>query len=166
MSTLIVYASKHGSAEKCAKNIAEKLGDSTTIYNLLKKNNIDLTQYDRVIVGGSIYVGQIQKEVKSFCTENLEQLKSKKLGLFITCMDEGETAQTHIKNAYPEELISVATIVESCGGEFNFSKMNFFERTIIKMVSKSKNDGKPVDTKKDISKLSHENINKIAQAML
>ncbi|MDY6801220.1 MAG: hypothetical protein SVU94_08360 [Bacteroidota bacterium] len=45
-------------------------------------------------------------------------------------MEEGEKAREQFKNAYPESLRSKA-IDGHFGGEFNFDKMNFFEKAII-----------------------------------
>ena len=63
MSTLIVYASKYGCTEKCVKLMSKKLNDKVDLINLKNINDIDLSKYDKVIIGGSIYIGRIQKEV-------------------------------------------------------------------------------------------------------
>ncbi|MEW8957153.1 flavodoxin domain-containing protein, partial [Clostridium sp.] len=86
MKTLIVYASKHGCAEKCALRLSEKLKESTDIFNIKDKKNIDFDNYNKIIIGGSIYIGNIQKEVKRFCLDNIEILKNKKIGFYICSM--------------------------------------------------------------------------------
>ena len=43
-------------------------------------------------------------------------------------------------------------------GEFKFSKMNFFEKTIIKIIAKKDKSLGKVDGKTDISKINEENI--------
>ena len=155
MNILIVYSTKHGATEKCAKIIAKKLTGKVELFNLKEKLKIDPSGYDVVIIGGSIYMGQIQKEVKTFCAQNIEQLKTKKIGLFTCCMLEGEKAEKQLADMFPKELLSIASSKECFGGEFNFSKMNFFEKLIIKKVSK-------VD--KDTSNILENNINKMAIA--
>ena len=87
MNTLVVYASKHGSAEDCAKTVAGKLKGKVELVNLKEKIVKDVFVYDEVIIGGSIYAGRIQMEVTEFCSKNLDVLKSKNLGLFICCMN-------------------------------------------------------------------------------
>jgi menaquinone-dependent protoporphyrinogen oxidase len=85
MKTLIIYATRYGSAERCAKMLSEKLIGDVDLLNLKDRQNIDLSQYEKVIIGGSIYVGKIQKEVNEFCTKHLEELKQKQtLKLMIT----------------------------------------------------------------------------------
>lgn len=139
MKTLIVYRSKYGAARKCCEALKEKLQGDIEVYDLKNKNNFVLGDYDRVIVGGSIYAGQIQKEVKEFCTKNLEELKNKNLGLFICCMSDDKKAEEQIKASFPE-LIEFAKVKDNFGGEFKLSSMNFFERFIIKKMAKISED--------------------------
>ncbi|GAA0181489.1 flavodoxin domain-containing protein [Clostridium sediminicola] len=162
MKTLIVFSTKYGTTEKCAKILKEKLNGDIDLCNLKKTDEVEIFNYDKVIIGGSIYVGQIQKEVKKFCSENLNKLKKKRVGLFICCMNE-KSGQEQLNNSFPKELLISAVAKETFGGEFRFSKMNFFEKFIIKTISKKDENMPPIDTKKDISKIVEENINKFVQ---
>ncbi len=168
MKTLIAYGSKHGAAKKCAQMLKQKIAGEVEIVDLKQTKDCNLKQYDQVIVGGSIYAGMIQKEVTAFCTQNLEILGQKKLGLFICCMSEND-ADKQLEKVFPPELLKTAIIKKSCGGAFDFKQMNVMEKMIIKMVSKAqaKNDPntKPVNTKESVSMLNIENINAIAEAM-
>lgn len=153
MKTLIVYGTKHGSTEKCSQLLKNKLQGDIVAINIKKDTMPDISLFDNIIVGSSIYIGQVQKEIKNFCLKNLSILKSKKIGLFVCGMNDKDL-QTLFNNYFPEELLTTATVKEHFGGEFNFKNMNFFERFIIKKVAK---------TDKDTSTLSEENINKFAQ---
>jgi menaquinone-dependent protoporphyrinogen oxidase len=161
MKTLVVYASKHGAAEECAKEIAKKVSGEVELVNLSERKASECSSYDRVVIGGSIYAGMIQKEVKEFCTKNLECLMQKKVGLFVSCMDD-KNALTYIANSFPKELVASALVKQGLGGAFYFKKMNFLERFIIKMIANSKaNEGGSLpkaDGKTDISTLSEEKI--------
>ena len=90
MNTLLVYSSKYGCTEKCAKTLSKELKDKVDLINLKNAEDIDVLKYDNVIIGGSIYIGRIQKEVVEFCSKNLGILKEKRIGLFICGMQEGE----------------------------------------------------------------------------
>ena len=129
MKTLIVYSSKYGCTEKCADFLSKELKDKPDIINL--------SLYNKVIIGGSIYMGKIQKEVSDFCSKNLEVLKEKQIGLFICGMQEGDSINTEINQNFPKELIEIATVIKHFGGEFDFSKMGFFEKLIVKIVAKA-----------------------------
>ena len=136
MKTIIAYSTTHGCTEKTAIELKQFLGEDVTLCNLKKDPKPNLEEFERIIIGGSIHAGQIQKRVKAFCNDNLEELKLKELGLFICCMEEGEKAQKQLLDAFPEELHIAAKASAFLGGEFNFGKMNFFEKLIVKKVGK------------------------------
>ena len=154
--TLIAYATKHGSAEECAKSLGAKLDSSVDLCNLKEKKQIDLGVYDTIIVGGSIYAGRIQKEVKEFCTKNENELKAKKLGLFICGMSEGELAEKQVLSSFPQGLMDTALVKDSFGGKFDFTKLNFMEKMIVKKVAKIESDQ---------SNISENKINDFAQIL-
>ncbi|HYQ58409.1 MAG TPA: flavodoxin domain-containing protein, partial [Draconibacterium sp.] len=130
------YCTTHGCTEKTANELKSFLGGEVQMVNLKQNPNPDITNFDQVIIGGSIHAGQIQKKVKEFCKQNLEGLQNKELGLFICCMEEGENAELQLQNAFPEVLYHGAKAKSYFGGEFNFQKMNFFEKLIVKKVAK------------------------------
>lgn len=165
MNTLIAYATKYGSAEKCAKILSKHLEGTVNLHNLKTDNDIDLSKYDKVIIGSSIYVGQIRKEVIEFCENKLDELKNKKIGFYICCMHEGVEALGQIENNFPKELLGNAIVKEHFGGEFSFDKMNFIEKFTVKMVSKKDEKKEPIDGKKNISNLSEDRIRKFAEKM-
>jgi|Deesub1362A_J573_1020465.scaffolds.fasta_scaffold06256_5 menaquinone-dependent protoporphyrinogen oxidase len=156
MNTLIVYATNYGCTEKCATILSEKLTGKVDLCNLKVVNAVDLSKYDKVIIGGSIYMSKIQKEVREFCSKNLNVLKDKKIGLFICCMRDGNIAETQLNKSFPQELLANAVAGEYFGGEFIFRKMNFLDKLIVKKVTK-------ID--KDMSNILEENINRFAQLM-
>lgn len=167
MKTLIVYATKHGSSKKCAEILADKLMGKVDLCNIIHGKAPELSQYDKVIIGGSIYAGTIAKELSNFCKNNIQALKGKKLGLYICCMNDKE-ADKQLRNVFSEELINQSSVSKSFGGEFKFKEMNFFERLITKMVSKSLAKEDPsavIDTKKDISRILEGNISEFASVM-
>lgn len=168
MNTLIIYASKHGTAEKCASELSQRLNGRVDLYNIKSGKVPELSQYERIIIGGSIYVGKVQKEINEFCINNLSLLKQKKLGLFLCCMNKKEY-EVQLKNAFPQELIDKAASVGNFGGEFRFKEMNFLERAAIKMVSRELSKEDPsvaqMDMKKDVSFINKENINEFIELM-
>jgi len=165
MKTLIVYGSKHGCTEKCSNVLKGKLNGEVVVVNIKKDILPDMNSYDNIVIGGSIYAGRIQKKIAEFCLENVDTLKNKKIGLFVCCMSEGDKAIAQLDSCFPNELISIATVKEHLGGGFIFSKMNFVEKFIIKMVSKKENKGSKVDVNKDILNINEENVNRVAQLM-
>ncbi len=155
MSTLIAYATKNGFTQKCAGLLAEKLVEKADICDL-GKSNPNLNKYDKVIIGGSVYAGKMRKQITNICAKNLESLKGKKLGLFICGMAEGDDIKKQLETSFPKELLSTAVASEMFGGEFDFSKMNFIMRAMIKKISGSD---------KNQTRLLEENIARFAENM-
>ncbi|MFO7879637.1 MAG: flavodoxin domain-containing protein [Bacteroidales bacterium] len=135
MKTAIIFTSKHGSAEKVANELAQGIGRKMCrIIDLKSETDIDLSAFEQVILGASIYAGTIQKRMKKFCESNMHELMNKRLGLYICAMDEQRYEQ-ELKDAWPEMLRRHALAAYVMGGEFNFQEMNFLERMVVKKVS-------------------------------
>jgi len=135
MRILIAYMSRHGCAEKASKLLAEKLEGEVSLVNLKKEKNPDISTYTTVIIGGSIHAGQVQNEIKKFCQKNMDRLLRVQLGLYLCCMERGETAWNQFNDAYPEKLRDHAITRGLFGGEFNFERMSFFEKKIVEKVA-------------------------------
>jgi menaquinone-dependent protoporphyrinogen oxidase len=134
--TAIVYMSKHGTTEKVSLLIKELMKEEdVTLINLDKQIIPDLSQCTRVIIGGSIHIGKIQKQIQLFCQKNNAILKSKPLGLFLCCMYDGDKANEQFNNAFPEEIRAVARSKALMGFELQFDRMNMIDRTITKKIT-------------------------------
>lgn len=136
MKNLIIYASQHGCTESCARKLKEQLPGEVELLSLKSAGNVRPDDFDTILIGGSIHAGRIQKRIKTFCRDHRETLLSKTVGLFLCCMEEGETARKQFEDAYPEELRTHAKAQGLFGGAFNFERMNFLERKIIKKIAK------------------------------
>lgn len=147
MKTLIAYTTTHGCTEKVVAEISDFLKEEITLCNLKKDQIPDLQNFDRIIIGGSIHAGQIQKSVKNFCTNYQNEILKTELGLFICCMEKGEKAYAELQEVYPEVLLQHAKATACLGGEFNFEKMNFLEKMIIRKVSKVDHSISEIDHK-------------------
>ena len=57
-NTLIVFASDHGTVEKCARELFRLIDGKVDICDLNKRDIIpDLSTYDSIVIGGSIHSG-------------------------------------------------------------------------------------------------------------
>ena len=157
MRTVIIYTTKHGCTDKCAHTLANELGTDIKLVNLETERNINITEYEAVIIGGSIHVGMINKKVKNFIDKNLDTLSKKKLGLFLCCMYEGEKALEQFQNAFPEIIRNKAVAHGLFGGEFDFDKMNFLEKAIVKKVA---------NVEQSVSNINYANIKAFAEKIL
>ena len=133
MKTLILYATKHGGAAEIGRRIAAKF-DDVTLHDL-KQPTADLSSYDCIIVGSSVYAGAFRKEAKLFLSQNGNILKSKKLGLFVCAMSKGESDKIFADNI-SADVLAVAKVTALLGGLFDPKKANFAERLIMRLVTK------------------------------
>lgn len=137
MNNLIVFATKHGTTKLCSEILSSKLLGETTLVNIRKDKMPNLNNFDTIIIGGSIYAGQIQESIKNFNNNNLEYLTKKRLGLFICHYLRGESAILEFEDTYPFDLKDKAIAKGLFGGEFNLKKMNFIEKLLIKRATKA-----------------------------
>lgn len=162
MKTLVVYGSKYGAAAKCAELIAKGIKGDVKVINLKEESDIKVEDYDKVVIGSSIYAGMIRKEVKIFCEKNKEMLEQKKVAIFISAMSD-ELMNDYLKNGFGEQLIDRTISTVCCGGILNFKEMNFLERFITKkiMAKDMKQKGKTIkpDGKKSIEEINQKAIN-------
>lgn len=156
MKTLIIYSGKHGTTKECGEMLAEYLDGQTNLFDLKKEkkyNSEDFKEYDRIILGGSFYVGQIQNEIKEFCQNEKGLLLEKLSGIFVCGMREDGDMENQIKQAFPEEILQKAKVVNHFGGTFDFKKLGFFEKLIVKKI---------VGIDKDHTTISKEKIKEFA----
>lgn len=133
MKTAIIYATTYGSTRKIAETIQKSIPGSS-IFDV-KKDKVDISLFDVVILGSSIYIGQIDRQLKTFVKTHGEALKSKKLGIYFCCGFE-ENLQTYLDANFDKELVEGA-IVMTMGGEMDVSRMSFAHKMIMRMVQKS-----------------------------
>ena len=68
MKTLIIYASKTGTTQKCAKRIKEQLKDATVVN--IDNQKEDISQYDLIVIGSPIRIGMMDNRIKKFLINN------------------------------------------------------------------------------------------------
>lgn len=136
MKTLIVYGTTYGHAKACAEQLKGLLTTEAAVMDAVQAQSLSLAEYDQVIVGGSIYMGKVQKSVRDFCTQHQQALLDKKLGLFLCCGLPKEW-EKNAAAAFPEDLRKHAAAVENFGGRADLSKMGFIHRTLTQMMAKS-----------------------------
>ncbi len=131
MKNCILFTTKHGSTEKAALLLKEKLKAETNIINLKNTKNPDISECDTILLGASIYMGKIQKQMRKFIQEHMNELLEKNIALFIMA-GQKEKAQETLSNAFPTALFEHALAKEYFGFEMILEKMNFIEKVATK----------------------------------
>lgn len=135
MSALIVYMSLHGCADKAARRLADISWQQVDLVNLRNQSPPPIDSYKTVIIGGSVHMGQVQGKIRRFCNDNEDELLTKRVGLYLCHLYEGEEAVKQFNDAYSEKLRKHAISKGLFGGEFNMEKMSIFEKAIVKKTT-------------------------------
>lgn len=156
MKTAIVYMSHHGTTDKVAHTLQEKIGkEQVELFNLADERHPELENADTIIIGGSIHAGKIQHRLQKFCRQHEELLLRKRLGLFLCFMDQAH-GQQEFESAYPESLRRHSSANGLFGGEFLFEEMNFVEKLMVRKVA---------GVKETVHQLDEEAIGRFADAL-
>lgn len=134
MKTLILYATKHGFTYEVAQRLQAELGPETDLANAAGTVPA-LTPYEMVVLGGSIYMGHVQKALTTYINRNQQLLLSKKNGLFLCAgMTDPDAQKQELQNAFPPALLAHAAAKDVLGYRFDFQKMNLLERAMIRAM--------------------------------
>lgn len=157
MKILVIYATKYGCTKKCAEILKSFLDEEVEILSA-KSYKIDLTQYDVVLIGGSVYMGKIRKEIIQFYKRNKKQLENKRIGLFVCCYTPNGT-DGFLESLFPKEMLEHAFYATCVGGEMNYRKMNCIYRKMFQSLKKIDDFNKvftdPTINKEEIRKLAY-----------
>lgn len=136
MKTLCLYATNTGVTEDIAFELKELV--PMDVVRVQKGLEINLDEYDKVIIGAGIRVGRVIKVMRKFVEANQVDLAKKKIGFFVSGADIKTNLRALLTNSYPDALVEKASFAIHCGGEFRMEKLNFFSRWIVKKVGQSK----------------------------
>lgn len=145
MNVLIAYASKYGAVQRVSEALYQKLEVPTTMVNLRVSAAPELSPYDTVVVGGSIYAGRILPSVPRFVERHREELLKKRVFLFVSCLYDGEKGLEQLREAFPAWLQVHALGSHNVGGEIILDKLRFLDRLIIRNFAKLEESVRKLD---------------------
>lgn len=146
MKTIIFYATKNGATREIAQRIAKKM-EGAVLHDLKQDKMPSLADFDRIIIGSSVYVGMIRKEAKAFLAQNAEQLQGKRLGLFLSGLQGGEE-KVFFDTNFPAAVLKTAKVAMFLGGIFDPKKAGVMGRLVMKVVAKKAEYIDCIDDKK------------------
>lgn len=141
MKTIILYSSKYGTTKMCANQIKSSL-DQSDIFSLDQNKYVDVSEYDRVVFGSSVYMGRMRSAVSKFISNNADDLKGKEVNFFFCCNDS-----TDYKGLVPNVVKTSVNEIRHFGFELKISEMGLIDKFITKKVSGSKADLSKVNDK-------------------
>lgn len=142
MKAAVVYASRTGTAARCAKRLAERLeADLLEITGNSRRKSAwdfpDVTAYDAVILGGGIRMGRLPRELCRWTSHWESVLLQKQVGLFLCCCFENQAAD-YFRHNFSVPLREHACCSGCLGGELDPSSLRGTDRLVAGLVLDSR----------------------------
>ena len=140
-SVLIVYSSTDGHTKTICQRITNFLNDGNLVklLSLEDAKKIDLSNFEKIIIGASIRYGKHSKELYKFVNLNKNILDQKKSAFFsvnvVARKPEKNTAET---NPYINKFLKISKwkpdIIKVFAGKVDYPSYNFFDKYVIKFI--------------------------------
>tara|TARA_B100000900_G_scaffold203334_1_gene172429 strand:+ start:50 stop:565 length:516 start_codon:yes stop_codon:yes gene_type:complete len=140
ISRLLIFSSVDGHTKKICNRIKSSLDDSSTkLIDLNEVSNIDIENYDQIIIGASIRYGKHRPELYKFIENNLSLLESKRSAFFtvniVARKPEKNSPET---NPYMKKFLKLSKwrpdILEVFAGRLEYPKYGFIDKYTIKFI--------------------------------
>ena len=140
-SVLIVYSSTDGHTKIICQRITNFLNEDNLVKLLPLEDakKIDLSNFEKIIIGASIRYGKHSKELYKFVNLNKNILDQKKSAFFsvnvVARKPEKNTAET---NPYINKFLKISKwkpdITRVFAGKVDYPNYNFFDKYVIKFI--------------------------------
>lgn len=145
MATILVsYATGEGQTAKVAERLAdelETLGHDPTTVNVTEADpDLNVADFDAVLVGASIHFGRHQKAVRTFVTTNRDALVTRPTGFFQVSGSSAQADGAEEAAGYVEEFVEATNWrpdrIGLFGGALRFSEYGFFLGALMKRIAR------------------------------
>ena len=130
MKILIAYTSKNGTTADCVARLALHLQGLDVTVTDLTKTPVRISDFDLVIIGGSVHHARLDPALKNLFKEQREDLLHVRLGLFLVCGLAHEY-EYYEETLLPRELRDSAFATMYFGGTLRKEGLPFFDRMIV-----------------------------------
>ena len=138
---LIIYSTTDGHTKKICQRIKNVLTDGNLVelLSLEDSKKVDLSNFEKIIIGASIRYGKHSKELYKFINLNKNILNKKKSAFFsvnVVARKPGKnTAET---NPYINNFLRISkwtpNKISVFAGKVDYPNYNFFDKYIIKFI--------------------------------
>ena len=138
---LIIYSTTDGHTKKICQRIKNFLTDGNLVelLSLEDAKKVDLSNFEKIIIGASIRYGKHSKELYRFINLNKNILDQKKGAFFsvnvVARKPEKNTAET---NPYIDKFLKISkwkpNKIKVFAGKVDYPNYNFFDKYIIKLI--------------------------------
>ena len=140
-NSLIIYSSTDGHTKTICKQIANFLNNGVTakIISLDEATKIDLTEFNKIIIGASIRYGKHSKKLYKFIELNKNILDQKKSIFFsVNVVARKPEKSTPDTNPYIKKFLKISKWrpkkIGVFAGKVDYPNYGFFDKYIIKLI--------------------------------
>ena len=140
-SVLIVYSSTDGHTKTICQRITNFLNDGNLVKLLPLEDakKIDLSNFEKIIIGASIRYGKHHNELYKFINLNKNILDQKKCAFFsVNVVARKPDKNTAATNPYINKFLKISKWkphkITVFAGKVDYPNYNFFDKYIIKLI--------------------------------
>ena len=141
IGSLIIYSRTDGHTKTICKRIIDFLKDrdKTRLVSLNDAKNLNLSEFDKIIIGASIRYGKHSKELYKFIELNKNILNEKESVFFsVNVVARKPEKNTPDKNPYIKKFLKISKWrpkkMGVFAGKVDYPNYNFFDKYIIKLI--------------------------------
>lgn len=168
MKTLVLYSSHDGQTKAIASSIASTLSETLEcdVMDLALSMDINLANYQSVVIGASVRYGHFQRSLYKFTKQNVAQLNTMPSAFFAVNLTarkpEKRTPQT---NAYTRKfLLATPWLPKQCAvfaGALRYPRYGWLDKAMIKLIMKMTSG--ETDTSKEVEYTDWQDVTRFAK---
>ena len=141
IGSLIIYSSTDGHTKAICKRIIDFLKDrnKTRLVSLNEAENLNLSEFDKIIIGASIRYGKHSEDLYKFIELNKNILDEKESVFFsVNVVARKPEKNTPNNNPYIKKFLKISKWkpkkIGVFAGRVDYPNYNFFDKYIIKLI--------------------------------
>ena len=141
VSSLIIYSSTDGHTKTICERIIDFLKDGNLVklVSLNEAKNLDLSKFNKIIIGASIRYGKHSNELYKFIELNKNILNEKESVFFsVNVVARKPEKNTPDNNPYIKKFLTISKWrpkkIGVFAGRVDYPNYNFFDKYIIKLI--------------------------------
>lgn len=141
INTLVLYSSVDGQTLKIINHIKQSILGDVTILNIDDNPHIDLSLYQKVLVGASIRYGNFRPNIIKFVNKHKQQLDAVSNAFFVVCLTARKPEKAIPENnAYMKKFDQLSEWQPQLKGVFAgallYSRYNWWQTLLIQLIMK------------------------------
>lgn len=149
MKTLIIYATKNGSTREVAHLLKQELVGEVKLVDIVEEEVDDISPYDNILIGSSVYFAQIHRKMKDFIYLHRPEILNRRFGVFLMAGEQDMAAmERQLKGTIPNDIFEKAAIVSVIGSEMKLERFSWIVRFILKYMKKIKSNYRDISEEK------------------